>query len=256
MFSLIAVSAELAEQLIAIETGGEDAVHQARTRVRRLRSILGVYRRAFDAGPNGRMRERLKDLGDRLGAVRDLEVRAEALESLLRAEDRPDVVDATQTLADEATAEHEKALAVLLRHLRGRTHRRLLADLQLYAAEPPLRDAERGHLEAVTGTGLKKAVKRVRASRGDSLEERHATRKAARRLRYAAEAVADDRGRDAVRLAAAAEAVHDALGENRDHLLLARFLREHGQTGLAQRSERLAAQALDGLEEKLEAVRL
>jgi hypothetical protein len=64
MYSLVAVSAELAEQLVAIELGGDDSVHQSRTRVRRLRSILGVYRKAFDPEPNQLMRGRLSHLSD------------------------------------------------------------------------------------------------------------------------------------------------------------------------------------------------
>ena len=255
MFSLVAVSAELAEQLVAVETGGEDAVHQARTRVRRLRSILGVYRRAFDAEQNGWMRNRLKELGDRLGAVRDREVRALALDGLLEADDPPELVDDVEALAAEARSEHDAGLTVLLQHLRSRKHRRLLADLQLYAAAPPLTGSGRKHPGTVTRRGLEKAVKRTLADRDDTLEGRHETRKAARRLRYAAEAVADDLGRDAVRLAAAAEAVQDALGGNRDLLLLARFLREHDLPTVAMRCERRAGETLDGIEEKLAALR-
>ena len=82
MYALVGLSAELAEQLVAIETGGDDAVHQARTRVRRVRSILSVYRRAFDREEDRRLRARLKTLGHRLGSVRDLEVRAADLAAL------------------------------------------------------------------------------------------------------------------------------------------------------------------------------
>ncbi|WP_426623739.1 CHAD domain-containing protein [Leifsonia sp. McL0607] len=256
MFSLVAVSAELAEQLMAIEIDGADAVHQARTRVRRLRSILRVYRAAFDADAQTRMRSRLKLLGDRLGAVRDLEVKADSLEDLLEAADEIAVVDIVS--AEIATTREAQAreLASLIDHLHGRTARVLLADLQMFAAEPPLSAKGRTHPDRVTSRGLQKAVRKVHRPRGDSLEDRHATRKAARKVRYAAEAVADDLGRSAVRLAAAAKTVHDALGANRDDLLLAHQLREQGHIGLAMRCERRAAEALDGLDEKLAAIQL
>ena len=256
MFSLVAVSAELAEQLVAIESGGEDAVHQARTRVRRLRSVLSVYRKAFDAEETGRLRARLKALGTRLGEVRDREVRAGALDGLLRADDDPALIDGVETLAAGARADHEGELSTLLEHLRGRSHRRLLADLQAFVADPPLTSNGRKHPRKITRHGLAKAVQRVHAARGDTLDERHATRKAARRLRYAAEAVTDDLGRDAVRLAAAAEAVQDALGAHRDDTLLAAFLREHGLDAAAVRCERRAREALDGLDDKLAAIDL
>jgi CHAD domain-containing protein len=254
MFSLVAVSAELAEQLVAVENDGEDAVHQARTRVRRLRSILGVYRAAFDADAETRMRSRLKQLGDRLGRVRDLEVKADALEDLLEADDDVDVVDVVSAEVAATRAEHDRALASLISYLHGRTVRVLLADLQMFAAEPPLSRAGRDHPDRVTTRGLAKAVRRVHRERGDSLEERHETRKAARKVRYAAQAVADELGRKAVRLATAAEAVQEALGDNRDDLLLAHELRERGHIGLAMRCERRAADALDGLDEKLAAI--
>jgi CHAD domain-containing protein len=256
MFSLVAVSAELAEELVAIESDGEDAVHQARIRVRRLRSILQVYRAAFDRDAEVRLRSRLKTLGDHLGAVRDLEVKADALEDLLEADDEVAVVDVVSAEVAETRAAHARELASLVRHLRGRTVRVLLADLQMFAAEPPLSANGRTRPERVTGRGLEKAVRKVHRERGDSLEERHETRKAARRVRYAAEAVADDLGRPAVRLAAAAKAAQDALGDNRDDLLLAHQLREHGHIGLAMRCERRAADALVGLDEKLTAIEL
>ena len=256
MFSLVAVSAELAEQLVAIENDGEDAVHQARTRVRRLRSILQVYRAAFDRDAEVRLRSRLKALGDRLGAVRDLEVKADSLENLLEADDEIAVVDVVSAEVAETRAAHARELASLIRHLNGRTVRVLLADLQMFAAAPPLSAKGRTRPDRVTSRGLEKAVRKVHLPRGDSLEDRHATRKAARKVRYAAEAVVDELGRPAVRLAAAAKAAQDALGDNRDDLLLAHQLREHGHIGLAMRCERRAAEALDGLDGKLAAIEL
>ncbi|MGH1522936.1 CHAD domain-containing protein [Leifsonia sp. L25] len=256
MFSLVAVSAELAEQLVAIETDGEDAVHQARIRVRRLRSILRVYRAAFEADAALGMRTRLKTLGERLGAVRDLEVKAATLEDLLEAEDPPEVVDAVTAEAAETRAEHAEARAALLRYLNSASLRALLADLQMFAAEPPLSRKGRQHPGRVTTRGLEKAVAKVHRLRGDSLEERHATRKAVRKVRYAADAVADDLGREAVRLSSSAKSVQDALGDNRDDLLLAHELREHKHIGLAMRCERRAAEALDGLDAKLAAIAL
>jgi CHAD domain-containing protein len=255
MYALVAVSARLAEQLVAIETGGEDAVHQARTHVRRLRSILSVYKKAFDRGESQRMRLRLKKLGERLGAVRDLEVRARDLADLLGVDTAPDVVDAVEGLIAEARADYDRAHAALLRRLRTRAQRELMADVQHFVARPPLTADGGRHPRRVARKGLRRAIRRVLRSGGDSLEQRHAVRKAARRLRYAAEAVADDFGRDAVRLASAAEAVQDVLGDHRDLVLLAQHLRERSTgRGLSQSATagvaRLAAECerrADGL---------
>ena len=258
MYALVGVSAELAEQLVAIETGGEDAVHQARTRVRRVRSILSVYRRAFDREEDRRLRARLKTLGHRLGTVRDLEVRAADLQALAGSQEDPRVAEAVAAQAAQAREQHDRALDDLLRLLRSRGHRELLADLQRFAAAPPLSEAGREHPGKVARRGLKRAVRRVRRSEGDTLEQRHVTRKAARRLRYAAEAVADDLGDRAVRLAAAAETVQDALGDHRDGLLLGRHLREGAPDGtldaVAAEVEQRARDALAGLDDALAAI--
>lgn len=256
MFSLVAVSAELAEQLVAIENDGEDAVHQARIRVRRLRSILRVYRSAFDPDAVALLRERLSSLGDRLGAVRDLEVKADALEDLLEADDPVEVIDVVSAEISITREAHRNALASLLRYLRGAVVRALLADLQMFAAAPPLSAKGRKHPGRLIETSLEAAVTKVHREHGESLEDRHAIRKAARQVRYAADAVADQLDRPVAHLATAAKAVQDALGDNRDGLLLAHQLRDHGQIGLAMRCERRAAEALDGLDGKLAAIEL
>ncbi|MGO4535594.1 CHAD domain-containing protein [Leifsonia sp. 2MCAF36] len=258
MYALVGVSAELAEQLVAIETGGEDAVHQARTRVRRLRSILSVYRKAFDRDGNRRMRARLKRLGTRLGETRDREVRARDLSALIDAETPPEVAAAVEAMAAEARELHDRALDDLLRQLRSRGHRELMADLQRFAAAPPLSTAGAAHPRRVARKGLRKATARVSARNGETLEERHATRKAARRLRYAADAVTDELGGPAVRLSLAAEQVQDTLGDHRDLILLARHLREHanipGVELLAADAERRADERLKGLDDALAAL--
>lgn len=233
MFSLVAVSAELAEQLVAIETGGDDAVHQARTRVRRLRSILGVYRRAFEQDDAKRLRRRLRALGTRLGTVRDLEVLADALDALV-APAAPDAldqatVDAVLAFAADARSAHAAAVTRLVSELSGRSDRRLIADTVSFAAAPPLSARGADHPRKTARKGLRRAARRVLTPGDDSLEARHTTRKAARRLRYAADAVADLFGRDAVRLAAAAEALQDMLGDHRDLVLLAAHLRQKAE---------------------------
>ena len=171
------------------------------------------------------MRDRLRELGSALGETRDLEVRADDLENLLAAQTAPDVVDAVLGFSQDARDAYDASLASLLGHLRSRAHRTLLADLQLFAAQPPLRGRGRKHPERVATAGLAKARRRVSHASGDTLEQLHELRKAARRLRYAAEAMSDTFGRKAVRTAATAEAVQDALGDHRDLVLLGRHLR-------------------------------
>jgi len=262
MYALVEISAELAEQLIGIETGADDAVHQARTGVRRLRSVLSVYRKAFDRDENRRMRARLERLGDRLGDARDWEVRAGDLAGLVDEETDPDTTAAVEAMAARARELQERALDDLLRLLRSRGHRELLADLQRFAAAPPLSEAGAAHPRRIARKGLRKAASRVQQRAGVSLAERHETRKAARRLRYAADAVATDSGGDlgelAARLSPAAEQVQDALGDHRDLILLAGQLREQsalpGVERIAEDCERRAEERLAGLDDALAAI--
>ncbi|RIJ52263.1 CHAD domain-containing protein, partial [Clavibacter lycopersici] len=71
-------------------------------------------------------------------------------------------------------------------------------------------------------------------------EALHEVRKAAKRLRYAAEEVSGRTvpvlGRKTMRLATAAEEVHDELGEHRDGIAMQRLLREEAKR-LAARGE-------------------
>jgi len=258
MYALVGIAAELAEQLVAIETGGEDAVHQARTRVRRVRSILSVYHSAFDRDAERRMRARLKGLGHRLGDVRDREVRARDLAALAEEQTRPEAATTVGALAARAAEQHERASDDLLRLLRSRGHRELLADLQQFVAAPPLSEAGADDPLKVAKKGLKKAIRRVQRTEGVTLEQRHGTRKAARRLRYAADAVTEDFGHRAERVASAAETVQDALGDHRDLLLLARHLREAAPDGaldaLAAECERRAEEALAGVDDALASI--
>ncbi|GAB3577020.1 hypothetical protein GCM10027406_10690 [Leifsonia lichenia] len=272
MFSLVAVSAELAEWLVAIEAGGDDAVHQARIRVRRLRSILSVDRRAFEKDEAKRLRRRLGVLGSQLGTVRDLEVRANALAALITdagagADDIDQAtVDAVTAFSADARAAHAAAVTALVGDLHGRAHRQLLADVVSFAANPPLSARGAKHPKRTARKALAHAGGRLLEQDGDSLDARHATRKAARRLRYAAEAVSDTFGRDAVRVAAAAEALQNALGDHRDLVLLAAHLRQKAEDAdlgpaaaagiarLASRCDERAEEHLSGLDDLVDAV--
>ena len=60
-----------------------DAVHQLRTHVRRVRSVLAAYEPVFDAAPAVVLRRRYGELGDELGVVRDIEVRVLVAERAL-----------------------------------------------------------------------------------------------------------------------------------------------------------------------------
>lgn len=220
-----------------------DAVHQLRTRIRRLRSLFASYRSVFDRGVTDPLRERLRTVGVALGDARDAEVMHERARTLLDEYDAlsPDLDGRLRDWwAERYTAAHAQAVAVLS----GDGWLGLLDDLDAFVARPALADAAmrpaRDVVPPALQADLRGVLKRAKAARrADTDDERgallHEVRKAAKRLRYAAEAVSQGDaavfGKRTRRLAAAAEAVHDLLGEHRDSVLMQHHLRETAGTG-------------------------
>lgn len=229
-----------------------DAVHRLRTTVRRLRSVLAVYGSLFDASEVDEVRRRYRKLGRRLGAVRDLEVRLLVAEAALQdaAEsatfDTGALVRVTAGIVAETTASHHLAHQEFTEHQErpaAARRRAALGDLLAHAHAPTARPADtatRAVLDALLAREVRRAV--VRASGVDATSAAvrlHAVRRAGRRLRYAAEALAEGAGDTfsarALRLAAAAERIQDVLGGHRDQSLFAEYLQ--GSAPVAAPSE-------------------
>ncbi|MEZ3161709.1 CHAD domain-containing protein [Microbacterium sp. BWT-B31] len=201
-----------------------DGVHQHRTAVRRLRSVLAGFRAHLDEAATNRLRVEFAVWGQQLGLVRDTEVRADVAAAAI---DELDLVDPDvwRRLVDDERDEYGRAHA-RLRHLwdepRARARR---AALREFAADVPLTgepDTDAADVRAV----VRDEVRRVRraANRSDgSIESLHAVRKAGRRLRYVAEALSDAApelfGEDCAEFAEAGEAIHDVFGNHRDVLV-------------------------------------
>jgi CHAD domain-containing protein len=272
---LVFLDAELREHLAAVRRDDPDAVHQARIRVRRIRSVLAVYRRLFARDQTEELRRDLRGLGVALGGARDPEVRAKAIEDLLLARTSPPVIDAVESLAEHSRSEYHSARNDLLRLMDSPGHADLLDRLTRFAVDPPLHDRARRPARRSFRAALRREVARVdaraRAAADLRLEPLHELRKKTRRLRYAAEAVSSEPapilGARAQRLAEAAQTAHDVLGDHRDDILLARHLRHalgthtlgrSAGTGVgifAARSERRAIAALERLDDALDSIR-
>ena len=272
---LVFLDAELREQLLAVRRADPDAVHQARIRVRRIRSVLAVFRRLFAPGQTEDLREDLRALGTALGAARDPEVRAKTTEDLLLAGTAPAVIDAVEGLVSQSQDEYRAARSDLLHLFDSVEHAALLDRLTRFAANPPLhhragRPARRSFRKALRRE-VRRVDQRARAAAGLRLEALHELRKKARRLRYAADAVSSEPvpvlGARTKRLAHAAEAAQDVLGDHRDGILLARRLRQSleghtlgrsAATGIgifASRCERQSTRELDRLDVALDGIR-
>ena len=217
-----------------------DGVHQHRVRVRRLRSVLAGFEESFDT----RQTERLS-------------VAAETLE--LAGIDDPAVV---RRLVDSEREAYPVAHARLVElaaspraQERGRVLRRFVEEMHVVAHDSPA--------TAVLAEVLRAQVKRVRTAErrlDDSAERFHDLRKAARRARYVAEAIADAvpdfLPKPVQAIAEAGDDLHDALGGHRDLTLLARHARQEGARAAhagqwSEDYETLAALADDAAEDLL-----
>lgn len=253
--------AKLDSRLPAALADEPDAVHQLRTAVRRLRNVLAGFAFYFEPTAVGGLRAALVEYGDRLGRVRDLEVRAQWCREV-----------AAEVGLDAGLVD---GLVVPL----GEAHARAHADLVTWAASPEaerLRRALRSWADAPTpaeGRGARPAravarevlmaqVERVLAHGAEHRADKdsaHALRKGGRRLRHLADAVTKPPGavlgKKAAALGELGARIQSLLGDHRDALLLV----EHVQRSVpdpAERSayapmveaaERSAAAAIDGV---------
>jgi CHAD domain-containing protein len=249
-----------------------DGVHQHRTEVRRLRSVLAGFRRYLDEAAARDLRVQFKEWGAQLGVVRDIEVRAAVA---LAAMDDLGIDDdkLRDRLVDAEYRAYARAHARLRELHEGPRAAARMAALTAFAEDPPLAgevDADAGTLSRV-GRKEARRVARAATHSDGSIESLHAVRKAGRRLRYVAEALHEAApeiyGDDFAKLAAAGETVHDALGSHRDELIFIEHLQQaRAQAGrqrepvepydrLIERAGRRADESLSGLQRALKDVR-
>jgi len=235
---LVAVGAlvdDLARIDPLVRADEHDAVHQLRTRIRRLRSLFASYRTVFDREVTGPLRDRLQAVGVSLGAARDTEVLRERARTLLD-DHEPLAKNVDRRLVGTLGTEYDAAHAQAVAALSGDAWLSLLDDLDAFVARPALAvEAMRPASEVIPpalDADLRRVLVRAKSARKNDLDDEHLheVRKAAKRLRYAAEAVSQGEaavfGKKTLKLAAAAEAVHDLLGEHRDSALMRQRLRD------------------------------
>jgi CHAD domain-containing protein len=198
----------------------EEAVHQMRVAVRRMRSDLRTFMPLLDAAWACDLRERMRWVQDGFSGARDADVllahlRREA--ELLPDADRRDA----EVAFDPFRAARERAYERVRAMLREPRYAALLQELVEAAKRPPFNAAadERAcdAIADLVGGAWSALRKRVRArTRPPADGELHAIRIAAKRARYAVEAAAPVAGRRAHALAEAVEDVQTILGDQHD----------------------------------------
>lgn len=211
---------------LAVRRGEGEGVHDLRVALRRVRSALATWRPLLDREVTDPLREQLRDVGGRLGHVRDDEVVHARLIELL--DDEPaDLAlgDARRVVAEQATLAADQGRRAALDILRGPEHLALLGALQALVAAPPWTARAEETAGDLVRSRLRKEVRRLRErvveveaadGPGPRAEALHEVRKAAKRLRYAAEAAHPVAGARARRLRRGAASLQRILGEHHD----------------------------------------
>ncbi|MEV6769769.1 CHAD domain-containing protein [Nocardia sp. NPDC051030] len=250
-----------------------DSVHSMRVATRRLRSVLRSYRRVLRRGPTGELRDELRWLAGLLGVARDAEVRAERFESLL-GESGSGVDKKTKKGKKASRGNDFGALLVaaerriyagahlaILEGLDSRRYGALEERVHGLVADPPLRPAHSDKpatelFASVLRHDFRDLRRLVRTEPAvgdpDRVEHLHDIRKAAKRLRYSAEAATDILGDPASALARNAKKLQGVLGDHRDAVEALDTLHAHapdrpepGYQRLCDAEEAAAAKALE-----------
>ncbi len=214
---------------------GEDpeGLHQARVATRRLRSDLRTFGPLLDERWVGELREELRWMGGALGTVRDVDVltlRLEATSGKLPEVDRYPM-QVMMTMLHAERLRRRKALLVVT----GQDRYLDLLDRLVDAAGSPrlLPFVETGPREALLDLvrapfeWLKQTIRELPEEPADP--DLHRIRIRAKRVRYAAEAVAPMVGKKAVRFAGAAAALQDTLGNLQDAAVAHAWLSQAAQ---------------------------
>jgi CHAD domain-containing protein len=202
-----------------------DAVHQMRVNSRRLSAALSTFGPLWEGDGLSHLRSELAWLGALLGEARDIEVMQARLHLVAAgdADAQPGIASVDQHLGTR----HREALAAVDTTLGSDRYRACLALLDSllvrdeWSAEAD-RPADRvlASLVRRDWRRVRRRASRARRSHGAARDHHlHAVRRAARRLRYAAEAVVPVYGQDAELTARAAKAVQDVLGEHQDSVV-------------------------------------
>lgn len=241
------------DAIVALDPGvrrdDEDAVHRMRVACRRLRSTLRTFRPMFGADQAEPLRRELRWLAGELGPARDAEVMAARLRAAIAAEPTELVIGpvARQVSASFST-EYANARDRLLVALTSERYAALLERLDEVVDGPPaatvtkaaLRKRARKATHRVTmrldaaerlagappaGVRVTPPLPGVTPDRDTAL---HDARKAAKRARYAAEALEPLGGKDARRLVKQFKQLQDVLGVHQDSIITRQVLRDHG----------------------------
>lgn len=215
-----------------------DSVHQMRIAARRLRSTLRSFGHIIRGEGTERLAAELKWLGTELGEARDGEVLAEHLQEMLRQTPVEQVIGPIQArVQGHFAALRAAAHTELLGALDSQRYFSLLGELDRVLADPPFTHRAARPAAEVLPQAARRAHRQVRgrmrrAGHAAAGQPRnvalHRARKAAKRARYAGEAVTPALGKKARRFTKQMKMVQSVLGEYQDTVIARRVERDLG----------------------------
>jgi CHAD domain-containing protein len=235
--ALAASAALLVDHDHAVRLDAPDGVHLARVGARRLRSQLGALGSVIEPDQCDPLREELRWLGGRLGAVRDADVLARTLGRSIEALVDPTDREAGARLLARLAADRRDARVELLASLRSDRYLALLDGVVDVVRGPRLRVEPSAsaadlvpRLVRARWRRLRDAVEAV-ADHPADVPSLHRVRILAKRVRYAGELAVPIAPDVVPRFVEAVAELQDVLGEVHDATVAIRWLRELARRG-------------------------
>jgi CHAD domain-containing protein len=236
-----------------------DAVHKMRVAMRRLRSALATLRPFLDRERTEPLRDELKWIAGVLGAARDAEVLHQRLTGLVAEQPVELVIGPVQRRIDrELGAAYRTAHERSVEAMQSERYFTLVDRLDALVADPPWTPKASQPVASVLPARVAKDYKRLRrrvsvadqAPDATTRNERlHEVRKAAKRARYAAEAMEPVYGRPAKQFAKAVKRVQSILGDHHDAVVTQDALRQLGVRAYLDRENAFTYGLLQGSEQ-------
>jgi len=219
-----AVAEQVAELLVwdrAVRADADDAVHQMRVTIRKIRSLLADAQDAFESSDSAWLLDELRELGNVLGAARDAEVLADRYQQAL---DKlpPELVRGRirERLVEGARRRYQTGLRRSLNAMRSERYFRLLDALDAWVAEIPAIVSGEEQAPVTIDAAYKKVRKAAKAAaqvESGAEHDRdlalHRIRKRAKRLRYTAAATG------ATKVSEQAKVIQTLLGDHQDSVV-------------------------------------
>jgi CHAD domain-containing protein len=213
--------ARMLEREPGVRSGDDiEDVHKMRVASRRQRAAWRMFASAYRKGRTKIYRRGLRSLARRLGAVRDLDVLLEALDTY-RAAAPPTEQRAIEPLLAAWRQHRDDARALLIRELDSAEHAQFIDDYLDFvrtegAAISPVRPVEPHRVRDTAPSGIWTAYEQVRGYepvlRWADIATLHELRIASKRLRYSLEFVQEPLGNDALPLIQRVTNLQDHLG--------------------------------------------